>query len=75
MTTVLSLLIVASSIVLIGSVLLSEPAEGGMNALTGGSSDSFWGSNRGNSREAMLNKATIAAAVVFMVSLLLIAKF
>lgn len=74
MVTFLSLLIVASSIVLIISVLMSEESDGGMSALTGGS-DSFWDSNKGNSKTAKLNKATVVAAVVFIISLLLIAKF
>lgn len=75
MTTILSALILISSIVLIVMVLISEPVENNMAALTGGSSDSFWDSNKGSSKEAMINKITIVAAVVMAVSLILLAKF
>lgn len=43
MTTVLSILILVSSIALIVSALISEPAENNMSAIMGGgASDSFW---------------------------------
>lgn len=75
MTTILSALILISSIVLIIMVLISEPVENNMAALTGGGSDSFWDSNKGSSKEAMINKITIVAAIVMAVSLILLAKF
>lgn len=75
MTLILSILILVSSVTLIGLVLVSEPVDNNMAALTGGgASDSFWGSNKSNSKEAMINKATIVAAVVLAVSLILLLK-
>lgn len=73
MTTFLSALIVLASIGLIAVVILSEPSQGGMGAITGGS-ESFWDSNKGKSKEAMLNKLAIVCSIVFAVSLLIIAK-
>ncbi len=75
MTTILSILVLISSLTLIISVLMSEPAESNMGVITGGASESFWDGNKGNSKDAMLNKVTIVASVVFVVSLVLLAKF
>lgn len=77
MTTILSILVLISSIALIVATLISEPVENNMSALMGGSgaSDSFWGNNKGNSKEAMLTKVNIIAAVVLAVSLILLARF
>lgn len=75
MTTFLSILILISSITLIVMVLISEPVENNMAALTGGNSESFWESNKGSSKEAMVNKITIVAAIVMAVSLILLTKF
>ena len=76
MTLILSILVLTSSVALIGLVLISEPVDNNMSALTGGgASDTFWGSNKGNSKEAMINKVTVIAAVVLAVSLILLLKF
>ena len=49
-------------------VLLQEGSKGGgINALTGGSSDSFFGKNGGLTRDAMLYRATRFCAIVFFV--------
>lgn len=76
MTTLLSILIVASSIAMIGVAIMSDPAESGMGALTGQSAQgSFFGNSGGDRKEAVLNKINIVAAIVFAISLLLIARF
>ena len=74
MTTLLSILVLLSSLTLIVTVLVSEPVENNMGVITGGNSESFWGGNKGNSKPAMLNKVTIAAAVVLLLSLILLLK-
>ena len=49
-------------------VLLQEGSKGGgITALTGGDSDSFFGKNSGRTRDAMLYKATRFCAIVFFV--------
>ena len=55
------------------SILLQEGSSEGLGTLGGNSPDSLWGKNRGTSKEAMLQKVTIVAAVVFMVSALVLA--
>ena len=48
-------------------VLQEGSKGGGINALTGGSSDSFFGKNGGLTRDAMLYRATRFCAIVFFV--------
>lgn len=68
-----SVLILLSSLTLIMSVLLQEGNDEGLGSLGGNSPDSLWGKNRGTSKEAMLQKVTVVAAVVFMISALVLA--
>ena len=76
MTLILSILVLVSSVTLIALVLISEPVANNMSAITGGgASESFWGSNKGNSKEAMINKVTVIAAIVLAISLILLLKF
>ncbi len=76
MTLILSILVLVSSVTLIALVLISEPVDNNMSAITGGgASESFWGSNKGNSKEAMINKVTVIAAIVLAISLILLLKF
>lgn len=75
MTTVFSILVLVASVILILAVAISEPAENDMSAILGGNSDSFWENNKGNSKEAKLNKLIICASIVFLVSLILLLKF
>ena len=46
-----------------------------MGVITGGASDSFWDGNKGSSKDVMLNKITIAASIIFVISLVLLAKY
>ncbi len=73
MTTVLSILVLVASVVLIVSILMQDVKEGGLGAIGGGVQDSFWGSNRGSSKEAILRKVSTISAIVFMVSLVVLA--
>lgn len=75
MTTFLSILVLISSVTLIVLTLISEPAENNMSAIMGGgASESFWDGNKGNSKEAMINKLNIIAGIVLAVSLILLAR-
>lgn len=69
---VLDILVVIIAIILIVSVLLQDSNADGMGALTGGSSESFFGKNKGNSLQGRLAMITKIAAVAFVVVSLLI---
>ncbi len=72
MTTLFSVLILVSSIALIVSVVMQEGSSGGMGAVGGGSNAAF-GSARGSSREDVLKRITVIAAVIFIISALVLA--
>jgi len=56
------------------AVLLQSGKEKGMSsALGGASSDTYYGKNKGNSRDYILNKLTIVVAIIF--ALLVIVSF
>ncbi len=73
MTTLFSVLILASSLSLIISVVLQEGSEAGMGAIAGNASDSLWGKSKGTSRGAMLKRITVVSAVIFIISALVLA--
>ncbi len=73
MTTLFSVLMLISSIILIMSILFQESKSEGLGAIGGGSSEGMFGKSIGTSKQAMLRKVTIAAAVVFMISAIAIA--
>lgn len=64
---VFSALLLASSLVLIISVLLQKGDSEGISALTGGSKDSFLGKNKGKTAEGKLSLVTKASAIAFVV--------
>lgn len=70
-----SVLLLISAVGVIISVLLQESSEGGLGASMGGSSapESMWGRSGGKTKEAMLKRATMISAAVFMVSTLVLA--
>lgn len=73
MTTLFSVLILASSLSLIISVVLQEGSEAGLGAIGGNASDSLWGKAKGTSRGAMLRRITVVSAVIFIISALVLA--
>ena len=61
-------LLLLASIFIVGVVMLQESRQTGLSSsFTGGSSDSYFGKNRGRSRDAKLSRATKIAAVIFFV--------
>lgn len=68
MTTLFSILILASSISLIVSVLSQEGSREGIGTIGGNAPDSSWGKNRGTSKQSMLRKVTIVSAIFFIIS-------
>lgn len=73
MTTLFSILILASSLSLIVAVVMQEGNEGGLGTLGGNAPDSLWGRNRGTSKQAILQRITIISAVIFIISAVILA--
>ncbi|NLY09748.1 MAG: preprotein translocase subunit SecG [Tissierellia bacterium] len=73
MQTFLSIIVLLSSLSLIISVLLQDSKEGGMGAITGGATDTFWGNRGGSPKEAMLRKISTISAIVFMIATVAVA--
>ncbi len=74
MQTFFSILLLASAVGVIISVLFQESSEGGLGAIGGsGGADSLWGMTRGKSKEAILQKITIVSAVIFIISTVILA--
>lgn len=67
MQTVFIGLLVIASIVIIVSTLLMEPKTEGMGSLTGAESNVF-GKSASRGKEKLLTKLMIGAAIVFMIS-------
>ncbi|MEW8973809.1 MAG: preprotein translocase subunit SecG [Tissierellaceae bacterium] len=73
MQTLFSVLLLVSALGVIGSVLFQEGEEGGLGAIGGSAPESLFGSNRGTSKQAMLQRVTVISAVVFIISTLVLA--
>ena len=65
MRTFLTILFVVVAIVLSVVVLLQE-GKSGLGSLAGGSSETFWGKNKGRTAEGKLPLITKVLAVVFL---------
>lgn len=72
MTTLFSILILASSLGVIVSVVMQEGSTGGMGAI-GGGSPNISGGSRGTSRQDLLKKITIVSSIIFIISALVLA--
>lgn len=64
---ILSIVMIVVSIVLTVLVLLQEGKSAGLGALGGGSTDTYWGKNKGRSKEGKLDLATKVLTFVFFV--------
>ena len=73
MQTFFSVLLLISALGVIISVLLQEGKEGGLGAIGGNAPDTLWGVNRGKSKEAILQRATIISAIVFIIATVVLA--
>ena len=66
------IILVVASVAIILAVLFSDTHNSGLNSAIGGSSDSFFGRNGGNTREAKINKVTSIVVLVFFVVALVV---
>jgi len=72
MQVLFTVLIVLSSLALIVSIILQPGKSAGLSGAIGGGAESIWGKNKGRSYEGLLSKLTTAAAVIFMLSALVL---
>jgi len=71
---VVRILLIIASLILIASILLQSGKSAGMSGEIAGGAESLWGKNKGRSYEGKLEKATTAAAIIFVIaSLILVA--
>ncbi|MBC8536461.1 preprotein translocase subunit SecG [Feifania hominis] len=64
---IVSIIQLICAIAIIVAVMMQDDKEGGMSGvISGGSSESFFGRNKGKTKGAMLGKITILAGVVFV---------
>lgn len=66
MLTFLSIILVIAAIVIIISVLMQEPKEGGLGVVDGSGTNLFGGASSG--KDAVLSRITVGAFVVFLIS-------
>ena len=64
--TVLMVIFILVSIILTVIVLMQEGKSAGLGTISG-AADSYWGKNKGRSREGVLVKVTRALVVMFLV--------
>lgn len=64
---VLIILMAILSIAIIVVVMMQEGETGGVSAISGGSSDTFYGKNKGRSKEQILKRITLILGAVMLV--------
>lgn len=65
--TIILILFAIDCIALTIVVLLQEGKSAGLGSLAGSSDSTYWGQNKGRSKEGMLSKATTVLAILFIV--------
>ncbi len=73
MEVVVRIFLIIASLILIASILLQSGKSAGMSGEITGGAESIWGKNKGRSYEGKLEKATAAAAIIFVVASLILA--
>ena len=64
---VLIILMTVISIAIVVVVMMQEGESGGVSAISGGSSETFYGKNKGQSREQILKRITLILGAVMLV--------
>ena len=64
---VLIILMTVLSLSIVVIVLMQEGETGGVSAISGGSSDTFYGKNKGRSKEQILKRITLILGAVMLV--------
>lgn len=75
MTTFIGIVLIVAAVFLVVAVLLQSGKDKGLSGTIGGanSADTYYGKNKGNSKDYILNKLTTVVAVVF--ALLVVVSF
>lgn len=66
------ILLVAASLAIIGVVIITDTRNSGINSAISGSSDTFFGKNSANTKEAKIDKITKICVIVFFVITLIV---
>ena len=64
---VVGVLFIIVCVALVGLVLAQEGKNQGLGAIQGTVENTYWGKNKGRSREGVLKKVTVALSVLFIV--------
>ena len=64
--TILTVVFIILSIVITVVILMQEGKSAGLGAISG-AADTYWGKNKGRSKEGRLVKATIVCVVLFFI--------
>ena len=64
---VLTILMALIAIAIIVVVLMQEGETGGVSAISGGNNDTFYGKNKGRSKEQILKRVTLILGAVMLV--------
>ena len=75
MKTALIVIQIIISLVLILIVLLQEGKSAGLSGSIAGGAETFFGKNKGRSMDSVLKKITAVAAVVFLITSVLLSIF
>jgi len=66
-------LLIVSSIILIGSILLQSGKSAGLSGSIGGGAEQIWGKNKARDYDDKFDKITKVSAIAFLISALLLA--
>ena len=69
--TIITVFLILSSLVLIASILLQSGKSAGLSGSIGGGAEQIWGKNKARDYDAKFDKLTKVAAVVFIISAVL----
>ena len=64
---ILIILMTVISLAVIVVVMMQEGETGGVSAISGGSSDTFYGKNKGRSKEQILKRTTLILGAIMLV--------
>lgn len=71
--TIATVLLILSSLILIASILLQSGKSAGLSGSIGGGAEQIWGKNKARDYDAKFDKVTKVAAVLFIISSLMMA--
>jgi len=72
MTMLVTVVFVIACLVLVASILLQSGKSAGLSGSIGGGAEQIWGKNKAHGMEAMFDKITKIAAIVFIAGAMLL---